>query len=228
MKHLSLILYSLTFCFFSCKKDSSTKLVVTSTTPIKSVLILGNSIVRHPVNPGLGWYGDWGMAASSIDSDFVHILMRDIHQKDTSAVVRFLNIADFETGYTTYPLSNLDSLKNPDMLILRISENVDDNAAVGNNFYSHYASLVSYLTPKKEQVKVIVDGFWPKAYVNDIIKTYAKDSSYPYVENRDLFSDATNQAGSQFANPGVAIHPSDKGMRMIAGRIWDVIEPYFK
>ena len=63
---------------------------------IKTVLILGNSIVLHSPRAEIGWYGDWGMAASVRDSDFVHLLIRDIHKKDSTVMVKFMNIADFE------------------------------------------------------------------------------------------------------------------------------------
>ena len=39
------------------------------------ILFLGNSITRHAPAPGLGWYGDWGMAASARQNDYVHKLV---------------------------------------------------------------------------------------------------------------------------------------------------------
>ena len=93
---------------------------------IKTVLILGNSIVLHSPRAEIGWYGNWGMAASVKDSDFVHLLIRDIHKKDSTVEVRFRNIADFERNFESYQMTILDSLRNPDMLIMKISENVDD------------------------------------------------------------------------------------------------------
>lgn len=227
-------MYKLIFCIsavfvISCKSNDTVVNTVDSSKikKIKTVLILGNSIVRHSPRPEVGWYGDWGMAATCADSDFVHILIHDIHQKDSSVTIRFSNIAEFETNFRRYSLSRLDSFRNPDMLILRISENVDDKKAVDSNFTMYYNQLISYLEPNKKTVNVIVDGFWQKEHVNKMIKEYALKNRYPFLTTTDLSSDSTNKAGKLFQNPGVAIHPSDKGMRLIAGRIWAYIGVYF-
>lgn len=72
------IFFVLTFsaaCVLLCscgKKAGSSK------QEIGSVTIFGNSIVAHDPAPDIGWTGDWGMAASCRDSDFVHILKKEI------------------------------------------------------------------------------------------------------------------------------------------------------
>ena len=193
----------------------------------KTVLILGNSLVRHAPSPGIGWYGDWGMAASVKDSDLVHLLIREIHQVDPSAVVNFKNIADFERDFDTYSLSDLDSLKNPDVLIMKISENVNDQKAVKDNFILWYDKLVKYLAPKDQTLKIIADGFWAKECVNSLIEKYAIQKGYHFIPLADLSKDSTNLAMGRFSHKGVAAHPSDKGMRMIEQRIWISIKDNF-
>jgi hypothetical protein len=194
---------------------------------IKTVLILGNSIVLHSPKPEIGWNGEWGMAASVRDSDFVHLLIRDIHKKDSTVVVNFRNIADFERNFENYQFSDLDSLINPDMLILKISENVDDEKAIDNDFFSYFDKLVKHITPENRSVRVIVDGFWKKDSVNRFIKEYAIKNKYLFVTTTDLSGDSTNTAAGKFLHKGVAAHPSDKGMRMIEQRIWDKIRDKF-
>lgn len=194
---------------------------------VRNVLILGNSIVRHPPNPGIGWNNDWGMAATTKDSDFVHILLHAIKQKDDSIAIHFENIAGFESDYTSYPLSALDSFRNPDLLIIKIGENVDGRKTVDSDFIFHYDKLVNWIDPGKKSVKIIIDGFWDNPGVNDKIKKYAVDHQYPFVTTTDLSQDTTNEARGRYENKAVAIHPSDKGMRMIAERIWAYMKVYF-
>jgi alpha-glucosidase len=194
---------------------------------VKTVLILGNSIVRHTPKPDIGWYGNWGMAASAEDSDFVHLLIRDVHRIDPSVKFKYKNIADFERNFDTYSLSALDSLRYPDMLILKISENVDDKKATEGNFIIYYDKLVKYIAPNHQSVKIIADGFWAKENVNRLIEEYALKKKYPFVTLTSLSKDSTNMAIGKFEHKGVAAHPSDKGMRLIEQHIWEKIKSHF-
>lgn len=194
---------------------------------IRNVVILGNSIVAHPSAPEIGWNRDWGMAASARDSDFVHRLIHNFHEIDESINIRYASISMFESGFDTYDLDQLEEYKNADMLILKISENVDPQKAIEKNFDFHYDKLVKYLAPADSTIKIIVDGFWPST-VNDIIEDYAVKNDYPFVTLPDLFqNDKTNAAIGLFEHEGVANHPSDKGMKNIADRIWYKTEKYF-
>ena len=45
------------------------------------VLFVGNSITRHMPLPSIGWTGDWGMAASCEEKDYVHQTVRLLEEK---------------------------------------------------------------------------------------------------------------------------------------------------
>jgi hypothetical protein len=113
------------------------------------------------------------------------------------------------------------------MVILKISENVNDKKAVEDNFMAYYDSLVKRIAPDDQSIKVIVDGFWPKENVNRLIEEYALKNKYLFVTTTTLSNDTTNTVAGKFLHKGVAAHPSDKGMRMIEQLIWDKINPYF-
>lgn len=196
---------------------------------IRTVLILGNSIVAHDPNPAIGWNASWGMAASVPDSDFVSVLTRHIHQKRKRATVKRQNISVFENYYASYDLTQLKPFRDiqADMLIIKIAENVKDSTAPDNHFMDHYKALIDYLDPGDKAVKILVDGFWTNHYVNDIVKELAKERGYDFVSIAGLSADKTNMALGQFTHEGVASHPSDKGMRLIAEAIWITIRKYF-
>lgn len=84
----------------SCKKAHVTP--VKANTVYSNVLILGNSITYTPANPGAGWNGSWGMAASAVDSDYVHRLTVHFKSVNQSAVVTAVNIAAFERDFNNY------------------------------------------------------------------------------------------------------------------------------
>lgn len=124
-------LITFTLVILSCISCSKNNYV--TTTP-SNLLILGNSIVRHSPRQEVGWNGDWGMAASVADSDFVHRIMNSIKINSINYKTSFLNIANFETGYFNYDLNKLDSLKNSNVVIIKIWENVVEKTALDSNF----------------------------------------------------------------------------------------------
>jgi len=188
----------------------------------KNILILGNSITRHSAAPKLGWYGDWGMAASSREKDFVHILEKKFKGIYKSAEVHFETIVPFERGYWHYDLSQLDRLKSlhPDLIILRIGENVSNESIVQHNFGKYYEDLINYLKDNTKVKILCVSSFWKKDKVDSLIEEASKKKNCYYLKISELSEDPSNMALGQFENEGVAKHPSDKGMMAIANSIW--------
>ena len=90
------------------------------------LLFLGNSITRHGKAENLGWGGDWGMAASSKENDYVHKLISKFCQKGIKVSVCIANLSDWERTrnmdllFTKY----LSALRfNADYVIVRLGEN---------------------------------------------------------------------------------------------------------
>ncbi|HCN82447.1 MAG TPA: hypothetical protein DIT07_02340, partial [Sphingobacteriaceae bacterium] len=198
----------------SCKKEAKTT--------FQNVLILGNSITKSPPAPEIGWYGDWGMAASAPEKDFVHLLIGKFNKENPSVKVNYKNISDFEGGYWQYNLSNLDSLKNlkPDLIILRIGENVNAGTLEEHQFKKFYTALIHYIRPDSIDTKTLcVANFWKNEPVENVIKSCSLETNSEYVELSSL-ERIENVAWDEYTNAGVRAHPSDKGMAAIANIIW--------
>ena len=63
------------------------------------ILFVGNSITRHAPKPEVGWLNDCGMAASSIERDYVHLLMDRVHAVDKDASFQIAQVAGFEWNF---------------------------------------------------------------------------------------------------------------------------------
>ena len=195
-------------------------------TIFKNILVLGNSITRHSPAPKLGWYGDWGMAASSKDNDFVHILEKKFQEVYKPAVVNFASIVAFERSYWKYDLSRFDSLRSlhPDLIILRIGENVSSDSMEKYNFGAYYQLLINYFMSNNSNARVLcISSFWRKDQVDTLIEKASNRKNCYYLKISQLSEDPTNMALGKFENKGVARHPSDKGMSAIASLIWEKV-----
>lgn len=211
--------------FLSCSKKSH----VEEPLRFNNILILGNSITRNAPAPDIGWNGDWGMAASAQDKDYVHILIKRFKEKDEKANVSFKNIADFETGYWNYDFSKLEDLKNlkPDLLILRIGENVKETDMDSYSFKAAYLKLIDYFKVANPSIRIIcASSFWDQPRREAEIAEASKARNLPFVSIKYLSADLTNTAFGIFSHPGVASHPSDKGMQEIANLIWAEVEKF--
>ena len=91
---------------------------------VRKILFLGNSITLHGPKADIGWSGNWGMAASSEDKDYVHLVTRAIAEHaGATPQIKVSNIADFERNYATYDVD--EQLRDlfafdPDLVVLAI------------------------------------------------------------------------------------------------------------
>jgi len=110
---------------------------------------------------------------------------------------------------------------NPDLVIVRIGENVNSKLLGEQDFGAYYKSLIDYFKNNNADVKILcVSSFWKKDDVDAIIERVAKKEGCYYLKISELSADPKNMALGQFKNVGVAKHPSDMGMRAIADLIW--------
>ena len=69
----------------------------------KRIMFVGNSITRHGIKPEIGWHGDWGMAASRKEKDYVHLLVDKINKIEPDASFCICQVANWEREYKKYP-----------------------------------------------------------------------------------------------------------------------------
>ena len=178
------------------------------------VLVIGNSILRHSPAPNLGWYGDWGMAASSPEKDFLHVYESLLQTSDMykSVEVSSKNLAVWENDFN-YNLNNFQDLntQNYDILIVRLGENVANIP----NYYAALNAMINFF--KTEKTKVIITGIvWDNDQVENVQKQVALENDYEYIPFDVFKTDPLNYSWGLFESGPVAAHPSDLGMKNIA------------
>ena len=159
-------------------------------------MFVGNSMTLHGKNPNIGWHGEWGMAASSIENGArIHHL--------------FENARNF----------------NADIIVMRFVENCPQNDFNKEVFKKAVADLLQYLNPSKHAEIILTTGFWRHPVDKGIIEL-AEELNMPLVKLGDLGEKDEMKSIGSFKHTGVSNHPGDLGMKNIANRIFDVLKNY--
>lgn len=194
------------------------------------VMFVGNSITRHGVMPEIGWYGDYGMAASSKEKDYVHRLIQKINSVKEDAAYCICQVASWERGYKDgteklYHLYENARAFQADIIVLRFIENCPMEGFDADLFKSELEKLLLYINPTGRAKFVSSTGFW-RHCGDEAIRSFATEQGIPLAELGDLGEKDEMKAVGLFEHGGVANHPGDLGMARIAERIYEKLQPY--
>ncbi|QIF04065.1 SGNH/GDSL hydrolase family protein [Roseimicrobium sp. ORNL1] len=225
----SLRLLTTLACVWTMLAKQSAEAQAPASSQPQKVLILGNSITRHGPKADIGWTGNWGMAASAEEKDFVHLIEKALTERagaNAKPKVLAVNIAEFERNYATYDVAA--KLKEAttfgaDLIILAIGENVpalttEDSKA---QFKFSVLKLLAALKGDRSPRIIVRSPFWANPAKDETLKQVAQETGGVFVDISALGKDESNYARSErpFKNEGVARHPGDKGMQAIADAI---------
>ena len=191
------------------------------------VLFVGNSITLHGPAPKIGWTGNWGMAASAVEKDYVHLVVESL-TKLRGHKPEFLvtNVADFERKYDSFDLAT--KLKDQvafkaDTVVVAIGENVpalkSDEAKA--KFKESVVKLLALLKGEGKTALYVRSCFWADAAKDVVLKEACTTAGGVFVDISTLAKDEANYARSErkIEHEGVARHPGDRGMKAIADAI---------
>lgn len=194
----------------------------------KKILFLGNSITKHAPSQAIGWYGSWGMAASSEDKDYVHRTMAKVWEVNPQASFMVAQIAIWEREFWN---ENLIMEKYPavidfkaDIIVMRAIENVRELEHEGYTFEKGYKKLLDTVAKKDAKI-VLTNSFWTQKEKNSVVEKIAKEKNYKLAD-MCIGADDRYTAKNLFEHSGVAAHPGDEGMEEIAKRIFAEIKEY--
>lgn len=188
------------------------------------ILFLGNSITRHAAAPQLGWYGDWGMAASARQNDYVHRLVAMLYESKINTGYCVANLSEWERSCDNSLLCGRygGALSYPaDVAVIRLGENAPLSDRP-EQFEECYARLAEKLAADGKII-ICTDLFWEHAAFDKFVKNLSEEKDYGFVQIHDLGNDDSMKAVGRFENVGVAVHPGDGGMEQIARRLFFAI-----
>ena len=182
------------------------------------ILILGNSITRHGPKADIGWSGDWGMAASAPEKDYVHRLYQKLTDSGREVYMRIRQSAYWERNFREADCLSLfanDRDFDADLIIFRLGDNIIEEDAP--YFEDALCAFMAYLGAKPGKI-VFSTCWWDRPDLDEPIRRIAKQMQCPCAET--LCTDPSMKAYGKFEHSGVAAHPGDSGMEMIAEKIF--------
>ncbi len=188
------------------------------------IAFFGNSITRHGRAEQLGWYGDWGMAASAREKDYVHRLLSYLEQGGRRVSYCVANLSEWERSRDGRLLDGRYGAAfsfGADIAVLRLGENAQLATHLAA-FSACYAALAARLRAGGARV-ILTDLFWEYAPFDAFVKNLAEREGYAFVQLHDLGSRDEMKAAGKFTHAGVAAHPGDAGMEQIAARLYAAI-----
>ncbi|MCQ2400130.1 MAG: SGNH/GDSL hydrolase family protein [Clostridia bacterium] len=192
----------------------------------KKIYVIGNSITRHGPKEDIGWNRDWGMAASSPDKDYVHVLYSMLENAGLTPWFLVRQGANWEFDFENYDFTEKykeDKKFGADIIVFRLGENVHDLTEEKMPAFIEKATALLRFLSNGSTKFVFTTCFWEYKNLDDCVKKISSSFNSPLVLLGDLGHDEKMRSQEDFWHEGVKGHPGDLGMKTIAERIFNEI-----
>ena len=198
-------------------------------------LAIGNSITKHPKCDY--WWNEIGMAATSEEKDFVHIVSSFLEEEYENSVTYAVCYAIWEMQSNdraeTYDV--IDPYLSPylDLVTIQLGENVSDVTT----FERDFEELIKYVASKCPETEIIiVDDFWSHSERRAIKVGVVEEFGLPFADLTEIRDNPEYRSelgavvygddgdAHVVEHEGVAIHPGDAGMQYIADTIIELLQ----
>lgn len=192
------------------------------------ILFAGNSITYHAPKSDIGWLGSWGMAASCEANDYVHQTVAMLKKQYDSVSFGIAQLAQWELTFDTVendwtvPYQNITALRS-DIAVIRMGENIPSDKLELPSIETYIENMIQFFAVGCRQV-IVTDCFWKREKLDLVLKQICLKKHYTFCQLSDLYENSKTMALGQFEHEGVALHPSDYGMKLIAERIVELIK----
>jgi hypothetical protein len=198
----------------------------------QKILFVGNSITKHGPKADIDWHGNWGMAATSEDKDYVHVVSKALAMKHGAMpTIMVKNVADFERAHVGYDIAGrfADAAAfKADLVILCIGENVAalKTPEAQAKYQEQVTALLKTLKSNPKAQIIVRSSFWANTVKDTAMRQACEAIGGTFVDISALSKDEKNYARSErpYKHAGVAHHPGDRGMAAIAEEIVKVVK----
>ena len=211
------------------------------------IFFWGASTTKHSPSPSIGWYNDWGMAASAEENDYVHKLVSYLEEEFYPSKVSFEVIAastwdnaltsetDATKDWTTHPqYVEIEAIMKdfrPNIIVTAMTGNMGSATPVDvayNAYKQMYDMMYSYCP---DAILVAQHCGLSCVSRNDkmyelLDALYSDKVFFDYHVNPTMKLDPANLAPEYAAiHSGVAAHWGDKGHNLVATTCFNLIAP---
>ncbi len=197
-------------------------------------LAIGNSITKHPKCDY--WWSEIGMAASSEEKDFVHLvsayLSKQYEKQTTYAVCYAIWEMQVNDRAETYEVIDPYLSTELDLITIQLGENVSGLST----FESDFEELIAYVQFKCPKAEIIIiDDFWENSKRRELKLAVVERLGLPFADLSEIVNkpEYRSEMGAivygddgkshVVEHSGVAIHPGDAGMQYIADKVIELI-----
>ena len=193
---------------------------------------LGNSVTCNDVADG-NWWGSWGMAASSEDKDYIHLVARWLGgQVKKSVATTVLDLKKWEVAQNRNAvLADYEGYFNEhtDLVTIQTGENITSFKETLGGDYTNLVKLIKEKAPNA-QILMLGETLWPSEDIEAAKRGACAAYGVPFIEmtyflngyeafyRSALGAVVSGADGGQhtITNEVVAAHPNDEGMACIA------------
>ena len=192
----------------------------------------GNSLTAHPIVAGL-WWGNWGMAATTPDKDYFHLVTSGLQQDyaNVTASCHYLKSWEEDTNRNNH-LGEMDPYLNADVDLVTIQ--LGDNIVAGKEtLYNDFYNIVAHVKEKapNAQIMVVSSFCWPDPTVTAAQINACNELGATFIDLSPISGNPAYRAGTggsvygedgawhTITNGAVGAHPNDAGFAYIAQQI---------
>ncbi len=182
---------------------------------------IGNSITLHGPSRDIGWINNNGMAASCLENDYCHILLRKLNVNICNTFIgNFSELERSDCLNEKFP-DELRILfeKKPNVTIIQLGDNVQDDVQL-QFFYNNLIQLA--LSARMSSKRVFFISTWWESPGKDVLIKKVSDSiNATYIHIGDLFKSPSNLDNKykEYDHIGVNNHPRNWAMAEISRRL---------